>query len=88
MIKIWAKTLKKDRIIQDCEYVIDADKMVWSLLFNVLTEICTGMDIPTPVLLKTHTLNFAKYNFVKFDKSDFVESVNFDYLWLEFIRNK
>ena len=88
MIKIWAKTLKKERIIQDCEYCIDADKMVWSLLFNVLTEICHTLDIPTPVLLKSHTLNFAKYNFVRFDKTDFVENVSFDCLWLEFIRNK
>ena len=88
MIKIWAKTLKKERIITDCEYTIDVDKMVWSLFFSVLTEICTTLDIPTPVLLKTHILNFAKYNFVRFDKTDFVEKVGFDCLWLEFIRNK
>ncbi len=86
MIKIWAKTLVKDKIQQDVVYEINADKMVWSLLFNVLCEICGSMDIPTPVLLKNHTLNFAKYNFVVFNKSDFVENVNFDKLWLEFLK--
>lgn len=86
MIKIWAKTLVKDKITQDIVYEINTDKMVWSLLFNVLCEICGNMDIPTPVLLKSHTLNFAKYNFVQFVKSDFVESVNFDKLHLEFLK--
>ena len=86
MIKIWAKTLVKYKIIQDTVYEIDADKMVWSLLFNVLCEICGSMDIPTPILLKTHTLNFAKYNFVQFTKSDFVENVSFDKLYLEFLK--
>lgn len=88
MIRIWAKTLKKHKIIKNIEYDIDSDKMVWSLFFDVLSEICNTMDIPTPVLLKNHVLNFAKYNFVSFDKSDFVESVDFDTLWLEFIKNK
>ncbi len=88
MIRIWAKTLKKHKIIKNIEYDIDSDKMVWSLFFDVLSEICNTMDIPTPVLLKNHVLNFAKYNFVSFDKSDFVESVDFDALWLEFIKNK
>ena len=86
MIKIWAKTLEKEKILQDIVYEINADKMVWSLLFDVLCEICASLDIPTPVLLKTHTLNFAKYNFVQFTKSDFVENVNFDKLWLEFVK--
>ncbi len=88
MIRIWAKTLKKQKIVKDMEYDINADKMVWSLFFDVLSEICNTLDIPTPVLLKTHILNFAKYNFVSFDKSDFVEAVDFDKLWLEFIKNK
>ena len=48
-----------------------------------LTEICYALDIPTPLVLKTHILNFAKFNHVKFIKSDFVEKVNFDYLFLE-----
>ena len=88
MIRIWAKTLKKQKIVKDMEYDINADKMVWSLFFDVLSEICNTLDIPTPVLLKTHILNFAKYNFVSLDKSVFVEAVDFYKLWLEFIKNK
>lgn len=86
MIKIWAKTLVKDKIILDMVYEINADKMVWSLFFDVLCEICGSLDIPTPVLLKSHTLNFAKYNFVVFSQSDFVERVDFDKLHLEFLK--
>ena len=86
MIRIWAKIIKKHRIITDMEYEIPSNKMVWSLFFKVLSEICNTLDIPTPVLLKNHTLNFAKYNYVLFYPSDFVESVDFDMLSLEFVK--
>lgn len=50
---------------------------------SYLMDICHEMDIPTPVLLKTHIFNFAKFNHVKFLPRDFVESVDFDCLLLE-----
>lgn len=87
MIRIWAKVIKKHKIIMDMEYDIPSNKMVWSLFFKVLSEICNTLDMPTPVLLKNHTLNFAKYNYVLFYPSDFVESVDFDVFSLEFVKD-
>jgi hypothetical protein len=48
-----------------------------------LTEICHALDIPTPVLTKTHIFNFAKFNHVKFPARDFVETLGYDHLFLE-----
>lgn len=53
------------------------------IFLSYLMDICHEMDIPTPVLLKTHIFNFAKFNHVKFLPRDFVESVDFDCLLLE-----
>lgn len=87
MVKIWAKVMVKDKIIKSYVFTKDED-MDYSQFFNHLSEITFNLDIPTPVLIKTHIFNYAKYNFVRFTKSDFVESVDFDRLILENIDGK
>ena len=72
MVRIWGKVMKKDKILKDFVFYKE-DEIDWSAFFTYLTEICAALDVPTPVLLKTHVLNFAKYNFVKFTASDFIE---------------
>ena len=80
--RIWAKTMKGDKITRDYMYELgeafDEDK-----LFEYLCEITRAMDIPTPVILKSHTYNFVHFNIAKFLKREFVEEVDFDYLVLE-----
>ncbi len=82
MIRIWAKVMKKNKIIK--QYVFErAESMDYSMFFEYLREICENLDIPTPVLIKTHLFNFAKYNVLRFDLNDFVEKIEFDKLVLE-----
>ena len=59
------------------------EKLTYSHFFDYLSEIAQILDIPTPVLLKTHIFNFAKFNHVKFIGRDFVESLGYDHLFLE-----
>ena len=82
MIRIWAKVMKKDKIAK--QYVLErAENMDYSEFFGYLTEICEALDVPTPVLIKTHIFNYAKYNVVRFKKEDFIEVIDFDKLVLE-----
>ena len=82
MIRIWAKVIKKDKIVK--QYMLEkAESMDYSQFFDYVREICENLDIPTPVIIKTHLFNYAKYNVVRFKKDDFVESINFDKLVLE-----
>ncbi|MBQ2717950.1 MAG: hypothetical protein IJF75_05075 [Clostridia bacterium] len=83
MIKIWAKVMDKNKIVKQTTFFDNAEKMDYSLFFEYLTKICHTLDIPTPIILKTHIFNYAKFNFVRFTKDDFVESISFDSLWLE-----
>ena len=83
MLKIWAKTLvDKDKIRKDLMYkrpeTYSPDKFD-----QYLMEICYELDIPTPVVLKSHHHNFAHFNTTRFRRDDFVESVDFDTLVLE-----
>lgn len=82
MVRIWAKVMKKDKILK--QFVYEHEGLTdYSIFFDYLKDICETLDIPTPVLIKTHLFNYAKYNVVRFKKDDFVESIDFDKLVLE-----
>lgn len=82
MFKIWAKVVRGEKIIKQFTYNGE-DKLVYSQFFNYLAEICSALDEPTPVLLKSHIFHFAKYRTVRFLPRDFVEAVEFDKLILD-----
>lgn len=82
MFKIWAKTIKNHKIVGSYIYH-SADKFDSGEFLSYLTEICHDMDIPTPVILKSHVRNYTFFNITKFRKEDFIEKVDFDTLQLE-----
>lgn len=82
MIRIWAKVMKKDKILKQCVFEREGE-IDYSEFFDYAMEICQTLDIPTPVIIKTHLFNYAKYNHVRFKESDFVEKINFDKLIFE-----
>ena len=81
-MKIWAKLLTDGKIKEQFVYEA-AEQVTYSHFFDYLTDICQTLDIPTPVLTKTHIFNFAKFNHVKFVGRDFVEYFAYDQLFLE-----
>lgn len=82
MVKIWAKIVTDDKLVKDVIYSKDVN-FTTSKFLDYLIDICYELDVPTPVILKSHKSNFNKFNIVKFRKIDFVESINFDSLVLE-----
>lgn len=84
---MWAKVMVDHRIKNQCVYELD-EKMDYSRMHFYLSEIAAMLDIPTPMLIKVQIFNYAKFNHVKFVKSDFVESIDFDYLMIENIATK
>lgn len=82
MFKIWAKVITDGKIIKQITYERD-EKFTYSQFFGYLADVCEGLDICTPVLLKTHIFNFAKFGTVRFIPRDFAEPVDFDKLVLE-----
>lgn len=65
-------------------YVLsETDKFSTAYFFAYLSAICHELDIPTPVILKTHANHFEQFNIVRFKATDFVESIDFEMLVLE-----
>ena len=81
-MRIWAKLMTDGHIKKDFVYE-RPEKLTYAHFFDYLTDFCAKLDIPTPVLMKTHIFNFAKFNHVKFLKRDFVDSLEYDYLFIE-----
>ena len=79
---IWAKLITNGHIKKQFVYE-NAEKLTYSHFFDYLVDICHDLDVPTPVLTKTHIFNFAKFNHVKFTQRDFVETLDYDQLFLE-----
>ncbi len=82
MLRIWAKVIKNDKIVKETMYE-NFSPVDYSKFFDWIRDICEALDCPTPVIIKTHIFNYAKYNTVRFTPGDFVESVDFDKLILE-----
>lgn len=82
MTKLWARTVNDNKTILKYDFVKE-ETMEWADFFEYVREICHEMDLPTPVILKTHLFNFAKFNYVRFLASDFIETVDFDFLMIE-----
>ena len=87
MIRLWSKLYKDHKIVRQVTLNTRAETMDYSLFFDYVSEMAHALDSPSPVVIKTHIFNFAKFNFVKFTESDFVESVNFDYMMVELIKD-
>ena len=81
-MRIWAKVMLEGKIQRQTVYE-KAEALTYSKLFDYLSEICNALDVPTPVLVKAHIFNFAKFNHVKFTQSDFLEDIPFDHLFIE-----
>lgn len=81
-MKIWARVRKGEKTLKSYVYE-KSERLTYSHFFVYISEICTELDIPTPVLLKSHLLDFGKFRHVRFKQKDFVESIDFDCLTLE-----
>lgn len=82
MFRIWAKVMKEGKIVRQLTFEQEK-KFSYGDFFGYLAEICDGLDVPTPVLLKTHLFQYAKFRHVVFRPADFLETVDFDRLVLE-----
>lgn len=82
MFRIWAKVIKDGKIKSQCVFE-RGGSVDYSEFFDYTREICEKLDIPTPIVIKTHLFNYAKYNVLTFRKDDFVEEVDFEKLIFE-----
>lgn len=80
--RIWAKTTVGDKITRDYMYTLN-EPFDESKMFEYICEITRAMDIPTPIILKSHVYNFVHFNIARFLRREYVEDVDFDFFTIE-----
>ena len=82
MIRIWAHTTKNGKNTRS--YIYESiDNFAENTFFKHLQKICHEIDIPTPIILKSHITSYVDFNISTFLPRDFVESIDFDKLIIE-----
>ena len=86
-MKIWYKTISGEKITNSEIREFDGVLTEQSFLVQ-LRDVCDKFNVSTPVLLKTHFKHFISFNVLHFKPADFVESVEFDKMDVEIVRDK
>lgn len=82
MIRIWARTVADNKITRS--YIYESiDSFNEEVFFKHIEKMCHEMDIPTPIILKSHITNYVDFNNTTFISRDFVESIDFEKFILE-----
>lgn len=82
MIKIWGKIFSDEKIVKHSVVEVEPKECTF---FDMLKQLCERLDIPTPVLLNKHLADFNQFSMTVFKPVDFVESVIFDRLIIEYL---
>ena len=73
----WINKIIKDTVIEQKNYSVDK-------LYDYLKSICYNLQIETPIVLNKHKNQLEEYSLTKFCKEDFVDSIDFDNLVLQY----
>lgn len=83
MIKIWGKILKEDKVLKHKTISVEPSTTTF---FDMMKDLCSTLNIPTPVLLDKHVYDFNVFHMCTFKPDDFIEEVVFDKFILELVR--
>lgn len=84
MFRIWARTFKDNRMLQDT--VIENDNPELSRtkkVFAALDSVCYEFDLSRPVWLDKNIADFKRNSKVRFTQDSFIDTIDFDYLELQ-----
>lgn len=84
MFRIWARTFKDNRMLQDI--VIENDNPGLSRtkkVFAALDSVCYEFDLSRPVWLDKNIADFKRNSKVRFTQDSFIDTIDFDYLELQ-----
>ncbi|MBO7214864.1 MAG: hypothetical protein J6V66_05150 [Clostridia bacterium] len=82
MVQISAKLIKNHKTIKSLTYKNVQEYQSSDFYFH-LSEISRRLDIETPIIIAHHRETYEQFNFVKFKKDDFIDTISFDEFLLE-----
>lgn len=85
MFRLWAKTFKDNRMLDDTVICDDSADTRTHKIFRALDEICYQFDLSKPIWLDSTIKEFKRHDKARFYQDSFIEQIPFDYLEIHVI---
>lgn len=86
MFRLWAKIFSENRMLNDVVIINDNSKMTRTKkVLAALDEACVRFDLQTPIWLDANISEFKKIDKTRFNRDNFIESIDFDFLEIQVI---
>ncbi len=86
MFRMWAKIWKENRMLKDmvaCDDREDVNRT--KKVFDSIDKVCIEFDLSRPIWLESNIVDFKKRDKVRFNKDNFIDDIEFDYLEIHVI---
>lgn len=71
----------KDTVISNSDYSLSRTSMV----FQAIDDLCYEFDLGKPIWLDSNVADFKRHDKTRFNKDNFIESIDFDFLEIQVI---
>lgn len=79
-MRIWAKTIKDNHLLQDTVITDNSNDTRTHKVFHSLEEVCRRFDLGQPIWLDKNLNEFKRHAKTRFGQDSFIETIEFDYL--------
>lgn len=85
MFRLWCKIISDNRLIDDNVIVDERNDTRTHKIFNAIETFCYEKNLSVPIWLDSNISDFKHFNKVRFNKDNFIEEIEFDYLEITII---
>lgn len=82
-MRVWFKIFSDTHLIRTETIEDYSDDTRTHKVFHALEEACYRFDLATPMWLQSNVKEFQRYSRTRFNKDNFVEEIDFDYLEIQ-----
>lgn len=86
MFRLWAKVFKDNHMLKDMVVCNDDTTLNRTRkIYSALDEICYAFDLSKPLWLESTIADFKKHDKTRFNKDNFIDTIDFDFLEIQVI---
>lgn len=86
MFRLWGKIWKNNHLVNDvviCDERLEINRT--KKVFDALESVCCELDLSNPLWLDSTIEEFKRRDKVKFNKDNFIDDIDFDFLEIHVI---
>lgn len=85
MFRIWIKTIKENRLINDTVICDDTNDTRTHKVLNSVDKACEDFDLSRPIWLDSNIAEFKRISKTRFNHDNFIDSIDFDYMEVQIL---